>query len=240
MALHPGMFELNKLFDQLVERISLVQDEASANEILADFATKAGFKAYAYLVRRTTIKTVVTNLAVEWVQIYRKRAYHRIDPVLFKIRERPAGFSWSYGAYQRSKRTRQFVMEAAKYDIRSGISVPINIGFGHYAVLTLISDKPDPDLSKRFDPVSAAAAVGQVHSRLDGLNKPIPVDAITLKQSELRCLRWSAEGKSMRAIAILEDLSYATICFHLRNAKQSLGVTSLSQATAVATSLHLI
>jgi LuxR family transcriptional activator of conjugal transfer of Ti plasmids len=61
-----------------------------------------------------------------------------------------------------------------------------------------------------------------------------------LKADELTCLRWSAEGKSMRAIAIIENTTYANVAFFIRNAKAALGATTLPQATAMATKFGLI
>ncbi|OWK25921.1 hypothetical protein AJ87_49180 [Rhizobium yanglingense] len=45
-----------------------------------------------------------------------------------------------------------------------------------------------------------------VHSRLEGLGaKPTHHTPIRMKSDELTCLRWSAEGKSMKAIAIIDN-----------------------------------
>ena len=44
----------------------------------------------------------------------------------------------------------------------------------------------------------------------------------------------------MRDIAVLEDMSFATVNFHLNNARKALDAGSLAQATAIATRLRLI
>ncbi len=44
----------------------------------------------------------------------------------------------------------------------------------------------------------------------------------------------------MRAIATIESMSYATVNFHLNNARKALDAASLSQATALATKMKLI
>lgn len=44
----------------------------------------------------------------------------------------------------------------------------------------------------------------------------------------------------MRAIATMKSMSYATVNFHLNNARKALDAASLSQATALATKMKLI
>ena len=44
----------------------------------------------------------------------------------------------------------------------------------------------------------------------------------------------------MRAIAIIENTTYANVAFFVRNAKAALGATTLPQATAMATKFGLI
>jgi LuxR family transcriptional activator of conjugal transfer of Ti plasmids len=44
----------------------------------------------------------------------------------------------------------------------------------------------------------------------------------------------------MRANATIEGMSYATVNFHLNNARKALDAASLAQATALATKLNLI
>lgn len=44
----------------------------------------------------------------------------------------------------------------------------------------------------------------------------------------------------MKAIATIEGMSYATVNFHLNNARRALEASSLAQATALATRLKLI
>ncbi|WP_158268995.1 LuxR C-terminal-related transcriptional regulator [Ensifer sp. NM-2] len=70
--------------------------------------------------------------------------------------------------------------------------------------------------------------------------RPARRSNIRLKSDELTCLRWSAEGKSMNAIAIIENTTYANVCFFLRNAKSALGASTLPQATALAKEFGLI
>ena len=109
------------------------------------------------------------------------------------------------------------------------------------AMLTLASEDPEFAKGQTLNPVLAASSVAQLHSRLERLEaKPTDQTPIRMKSDELTCLRWSAEGKSMKAIAIIENTTYSNVAFFLRNAKAALGATSLPQATAMAKEFGLI
>nr|WP_268842099.1 helix-turn-helix domain-containing protein [Rhizobium herbae] len=63
---------------------------------------------------------------------------------------------------------------------------------------------------------------------------------VRLAPQEAICLRWAAEGKSMREAATLLGIKYSSARSYLDNARDKLGAVSLIQAVAIATRLHLI
>lgn len=233
---------LNQWLEKLTEAVALAQDERGVKSALQRIATKAGFNAYAYLSLQAEMPKAISSYADEWQQRYFERRYSKIDPVVRDAHGRMEAFAWSNRITPKmTKAHRTFCGEAAEFGIRSGISVPIRTGFGRWAMLTLASDDFDFAGQQPINPVAAAAAVGQVHARLEFLRaRPTRHQPVPLKADELACLRWSAEGKSMRAIAIIENTSYANVCFFIKNAKAALGVSTLPQATAMAKELGLI
>jgi LuxR family transcriptional activator of conjugal transfer of Ti plasmids len=240
--LNVGGRELNQWLEKLTEAVALAQDERGVKSALQRIATKAGFSAYAYLSLQAEMPKAISNYADEWQQRYFELRYSTIDPVVRDAHGRMEAFAWSNRTTPKMTRARRtFCGEAAEFGIRSGISVPIRTGFGRWAMLTLASDDVDFAERQSINPVAAAAAVGQVHSRLEFIRvRPTRHQPVPLKADELACLRWSAEGKSMRAIAIIENTSYANVAFFIRNAKAALGVSTLPQATAMAKELGLI
>lgn len=229
-------------FERLNEQISLAVDENSVKAVLQKMTFEAGFNAYAYLCVRADVPAVISNYPDEWQHRYLKRRYETIDPVVLTARSKFEAFAWSNGSMSRmSKERRNFYGEAAEFGIRSGITVPINTGFARRAMLTLASDDVSFAEAQTLNPIAAAAAFGQVHSRLELMRvDPIQLSTVTLKPDELTCLRWSAEGRSMQDIAQIENMSYSNVCFFILSAKKALGAKSLSQATAFATKLGLI
>lgn len=107
-------------------------------------------------------------------------------------------------------------------------------------MLTLASDKPSLDLETDIDQVAAATAVGYLHVIEQQNSGVVRGNICELTPKQALCLKWSAEGKTMRDIAVLEDMSFATVNFHLNNARKALDAGSLAQATAIATRLGLI
>jgi LuxR family transcriptional activator of conjugal transfer of Ti plasmids len=233
---------LNQWFERLTDQVALVHDESTMKATLEKLSRERGFKAYAYLNLKAELQSAISNYDDEWQQRYFNKCYASIDPVVQHARGRHEAFTWSnVMSLKMSKTRRKFYGEAAEFGIRSGITIPIKIAFGHTVMLTLASDCVNFPCEPAINPALAAAAVAQLHSRLERLGaEPTHRTPIRMKANELTCLRWSAEGKSMKAIAIIENTSYSNVTFFLRNAKAALGATTLPQATAMAKELRLI
>lgn len=233
---------MDQWFERLTEQVALARDEAAIKATLEKLSQEAGFGAYAYLTLHAEAQSAISNYDIEWQQRYLERAYAFIDPVVRQARDQLEAFAWSnQESLRMSKERKAFHGEAGEFGIRSGVTIPIKAGFGRLAMLTLASEETDFAPGQKLNPVLAASAVAQLHARLQSLGaKPTHRTPVRLKADELTCLRWSAEGKSMRAIAIIENTTYANVAFFLRNAKSALGATSLPQATALAKEFGLI
>lgn len=71
-------------------------------------------------------------------------------------------------------------------------------------------------------------------------SQPTAQTTVELTAKQALCLAWSAEGKTMKDIASIECMSYATVNFHLNNDRKALDASSPAQAAALATKLKLI
>ncbi|MCW0021320.1 autoinducer binding domain-containing protein [Rhizobium sp. BT-226] len=234
--------KMNHWFERLTEQVALSHDEAAVQATLEKLTTGAGFQFFAYLSLQEDARTAISNYNKEWQRRYFKQRFALIDPVVSKARQNMEAFAWSNEISSRmTKKHKAFFGEAAEFGIRSGISIPISTGFGWMAMLTLACEDAGFAERQELNPVLAAAAVGQMHARIERMRvSPNPNFEVQLKVEELTCLRWSAEGKPMKAIAIIENTTYSNVCFFIRNAKAALGVTTLPQATARAKELGLI
>lgn len=230
-------------FQRLSDLASVASTEASLKEALPGLVRELGFDCYAYLHVQPVRTYAMSNYPGEWQARYVARDYKRIDPVVSVARARMQAFTWAAGSLRqvRSKAVRTFYSEAGDFGIRSGISVPIRTAFGHMSMLTLASNKPSLSLETDIDQIAAVTAVALLHASLQHHDaSPTAARSIELTAKQALCFKWSAEGKSMKAIATIESMSYATVNFHLNNARKALDAASLAQATALATKLKLI
>lgn len=233
---------MDQWLEHLTEQVSLVADETLVASVLQDLSHEAGFEMYAYVSLQANTHKVMSNYSDAWQERYREALYVSVDPVMLGARHRSDPFAWSSPPSGRlSRRQQKFFSEAAEFGIRSGVSIPIRSGFGQVAMLTLTSTQRDYAASRTMTAAFAAAAVGQVHSKLEMLAlKPRTNNPVELTPGQLTCLRWNAEGKTADDIADIEKTSPHNVRFHLKGAKRALGASTLTQAARIATILGLI
>lgn len=230
-------------FEKLIDAASVAATKASLKQALSGLVRDLGFDCYAYLNVQPIGTYAVSNYPAEWQARYLAHNYTKIDPVVATARSGMKAFTWAAGNPRQvtSKALRAFYSEAADFNIRSGISIPIRTAFGHMSMLTLASHRPVLSLEKDIDQMAAVTSVALLHAALERQDvEPTAARSIDLTAKQALCLKWSAEGKSMKAIATIENMSYATVNFHLNNARKALDAASLAQATALATKLKLI
>lgn len=230
-------------FQKLIDVSSPTITESALKGALTELVRELSFDCFAYLNVHPVHTHAVSNYPSEWQDRYFHRDYARVDPVVAMARARMHPFTWSAESLKKihSKAVRIFYAEAGDFGICSGISIPIRTAFGHMSMLTLASSKPSLSLETDIDQIAAVNAVALLHASLEHHDpEPTAVRSIKLTAKQALCLRWSAEGKSMRAIATIEAMSYANVNFHLNNARKALDAASLAQATALATKLRLI
>jgi LuxR family transcriptional activator of conjugal transfer of Ti plasmids len=220
----------------------VTQTEETLRKAIADLIQDLGFGGFAFLHVEPSRTVAVSNYPNEWQQRYLEGNYPAIDPIVRTARVRLQPFTWEMGN-PRSAKTRKirgFYEEANDFGIRSGISIPVRTAFQHISMLTLASDKPSLSLDNDIDQIAAVTAVGYLHAKIEQQEGGVVRGSCDLTPKQALCLKWSAEGKTMRDIAVLEDMSFATVNFHLNNARKALDAGSLAQATAIATRLRLI
>lgn len=238
-----GVRKLKLSFERLVDVTAVSNSEADLRLALDEQTRASGFNHYAYLHLRPQWAYAVSNYSSEWRQRYFEADYAKIDPVVTIARATQRAFDWcgKTSSQLPSREVRLFYSEAADFGIRSGITIPVRTAFGHMSMLTLASDKPEVDVAAEVDQVEAVTAIGYLHAKFEQFNtSPIARGNLELTPKQASCLRWSAEGKSMKDIAVLEKTSFGNVNFHLNNARKALNAASLAQATAIASRLRLI
>lgn len=230
-------------FERLTDITSVTHTEAMLKKALPELVAELGFDRYAYLYVQPKRTHAVSNYAPEWQERYFDAGYESLDPVVKTAKSKLRAFSWCSECGRRTdaKELRRFHAEASDFGIRSGITIPIRTACRHMSMLTLASSKTGLTLDKDIDPVTAATAVAFLHAKIEEINaSPTVEETYDLTPQQALCLKWSAEGKTMKDIAQLERISFGTANFHLNNARKILDAASLQQATALATRLRLI
>ena len=234
---------MKTFFQKLTDMSSVARTEQMLKEGLAELVQELGFDCYAYVNLQSFRTYAVSNCPPEWQARYLAQNYIKVDPIVSMAQARMQAFAWAAERPRQStdKLVRRFYREAGDFGIRSGVTIPIRTAFGHMSMLTLASHKPTLSLEKDIDQIAAITAVAQLHAKLEQQDvEPTASVHVDLKAKQALCLKWSAEGKTMKDIAAIENISFATVTFHLNNARKALDVGTLPHATALATKLKLI
>ncbi|WP_018240791.1 transcriptional regulator TraR [Ensifer sp. BR816] len=229
---------MRQWLDKLTDLAAIPGDERIIKHGLANFTEEMGFVGYAYVNILSSHAHVVSNYGPAWQAEYAEQHYFEIDPVVRRARALKGAFTWS-GEAERSKLTkeeRSFYAHAADFGIRSGVTIPIRAAHGTLAMFTLASGKPESELKHGLDPLTAAAAVGQLHARISFTDL-----APTLPQPDFfdstaaSYLYWISEGKTKREVADIYNVSYGSVRSKLRIAGQYLetGNTTHMVSTAI-------
>ncbi|WP_234843565.1 autoinducer-binding transcriptional regulator TraR [Sinorhizobium meliloti] len=230
-------------FQKLINVTAVARTREMFNEALTELARELGFEYYAYLNLQPVGTFAVSNYSPEWQDRYFSKSFSEIDPVVLIAKSTMRAFTWSSENTRkvRSRQVRQFYLDAAGFGIRSGITIPVATAFRRMAMLTIASHKPSLSLNLDIDPVAAATAVAQLHVRIEQAElEPTAKPSIRMTAKQALMLKWSAEGKSMRDIATIENMTYANVNFHMNNARRKLDASTQAQATALATKLRII
>ena len=229
--------------DKLVDLAALQGDENVLKDALTHLANQAGFSGYAYLFIRPGHTIVSTNYPSDWRSIYFKRKFEAIDPIVNRAKSMKRVFTWSGEDERRhlSKEERAFFDRAADFGIRSGVTVPIRAANGSTSMFTLASDKSSIELERDIDPVAAAAAVGQLHTRMSLLPlTPTAQHPAWLDPKEAAYLNWISVGKTMEEAADLEGVKYNSVKSKLEEARERFKIHTMPHLVALAIRAGLI
>lgn len=230
-------------FDKLTDLSALQGDESILKQAIADFADQAGFGGYAYLYIRPGHTIAASNYHPDWRSTYFRRNFEAVDPVVKRAKSLKQAFTWSVEQERPhlSKAERAFYAQAADFGIRSGITVPIRAANGSMSMFTLASAKTAIDLKRDIDAVAAAAAVGQLHTRMCLLPlTPSEQHPAWLDPKEGAYLRWIAVGKTMEEVADLEGVKYNSVKSKIEETRKRLGIHTMPHLVALAIRAGLI
>lgn len=133
----------------------------------------------------------------------------------------------------------------ADFGLSRGITVPVHLPLGQFAVVSAIVD----DSCQNWEDVRDAAweplrmlAHDFTQFVLDrGFEQQIAREAgVQLTPREIECLQWAAAGKTSSESAIIIGRSVETVRLHVKNAMRKLDACNRVQAVATAAQMGLI
>lgn len=180
---------------------------------------------------------LISTYPPDWTDHYIAQGYQRRDPVILHSYQVFDLFTWSP---QMAKRfglgARDFFCEAASFNIRCGITIPIHDWPGGLAAMTFATDRR----MVRFDTCPNCDALALLFIALHFSNhlrwmlEPVRViEGAMLTAREYQCLSWAAEGKSHIDTAQIMDLTVRIVSRDLESVRGKLGVRSIHQAIAL-------
>jgi LuxR family transcriptional activator of conjugal transfer of Ti plasmids len=227
----------------LIEMIEAAYDERMMKNVIRNFGSACGFDRFAYLQAVGADVRTFNNYPAEWEDIYIKKHYSRIDPVVTEAGRRAGPFSWTADNWQArgTSEARRFRDEAIDHGIRSGVTIPVGGTYGARMMLTFASSRSDADVTMLPTPQNAMQVIMAIHYQLRILAASMVASPKKhLSAREMICLTWAAKGKKGYEIARLTGINPRTVQHYLDSAREKLGAATLSQLVAIAKDLALI
>lgn len=239
-----GLSFLQFVFQDLVDGLEVARDEAALVSIADKTAKHLGFRWFAYLASAESQTTIISSYPVAWVRHYRDQNFDRVDPVVRPSRWPTRSFYWSGNDSWPTALQRRLFAEAASFQIRSGVTVPIRGAGNSFAAFTFAADDHREEFSRwAAEAIDTLQLIGlYYHAGVDtklrlGLRR---FGDAPLTPRETQCLTWAARGKTMAETALILGITKRTVEFHLDNARTKLNAMTLSQAVAKAIRFELL
>ena len=227
--------------------------EARTGKQLVETVTKIvreiGFETFVYgslfpNERNDPDVVVVTTMPYEWVARYDRMSYIEVDPRIQYCLRHVTPFLWD-SKHHYGPKADAFLKDAARYGLRSGITLPFRSTTGENSLFGVNSSR-----DRLPDDEALHLAVGQTYLFASHFhewffpnlrNRLVVVELPTeVSERELEVLALAARGHSSKRIARELGISESTANYHIASVKRKFKVRTRSQAVAHAVQTGLI
>ncbi|ACR28238.1 LuxR family transcriptional regulator [Burkholderia glumae] len=184
----------------------------------------------------------LSSYPIRLQQEYRRRALHRVDPVVLHAIQSVAPFSWAEAfRQQRVPDPSEFDALRREFGLHDGYVFTVHDPYQYVGMLSFFNRGGRPEFRAEIERVKGAMQLALVlfHSRINA--KPPDsrhrVESLTLRERTV--LKWAAMGKSYSEIADICGIRERTVKYHMANVVQKLDVSTAKQAVIVASRLGL-
>lgn len=240
---------------ELRERVGQAETFKESLDVLADVTLRMGFTQalYGYIptIPRqrdgnwTPLKLNVRHFPEGWEEGW--QPFMAVDPYYRACFSGTDPIDWTDVQHSDSLSCSQ--LKACEflgdYGLSRGITVPVHLPFGRFAVMSAIADRNCRNWHVlKTDAREPLFRLMHTFTRMifqRGLETQIEVPKqVTLTKREQECMRWAALGKTSSEIGIILDRSAETVRLHIKNSIAKLNATNRAQAVANALDLGLI
>lgn len=205
--------------------------------------------SYSYYAIRKTQKTkpfILSTYPSAWLDVYKAKNYHLIDPVINYGLRNFTPFSWREAqAFETSDRRDVLFKDAEKYQISSGFTFVLHDAAGVFASLSICNSGLESDFDQCVADHSAGIQMALIcfHDRLLSIRTAeelFPLTFNTLSAREIEVLKWVGIGKAYCEVAIICAISVHTVKFHISKICIKLDVLNAKQAVYEAKRMGII
>lgn len=205
-------------------------------DLLQSATVELGYDCFS-LVQHVDLRGPLENVVAlstypsEWIKRFVSRGYHRFDPVVATSHRYGAPFNWSLisSVIAMTKRQNRVFIEARRFGIVDGLTVPLHMPGERLATCTFATGKRKNALIEQLATAHVIATFAYQAARhliQASPRKPWPPP---LTDRQIDCVALSAAGKTEWEIAQILSLAPATVHYHLTQAMRRYGVFNRQQ-----------
>jgi DNA-binding CsgD family transcriptional regulator len=216
---------------------------SARRESFASLAASFGFDGFSYLLlagpaAQPRLLEHWTSSGPAWTARYAARGYHLVDPRVTLTRNRSVPVTWGQGAASEERHMRDFLEDAGRHDVRSGVAWSACDARVGRAVVAWDAKDTAPI---RHSLATIALLAGAVHETLVArCSAPATQSNAPLTERERECMALVARGMTSADVGVKLGITARTANFHIGNVMVKLGAVSRGEAIARAITANLV
>ena len=221
--------------------------------VIRPLLERYGFDGLSYIVARTEGHATTGEIAWStyppaWPTLYRHAAYAAVDSRLAKTRNRVSPYLWDAAESVGDGLARQFVGDAARFGVRSGVVIALHDGASGHVALTFDSALSPIGIARREavlaslgDLMLIAMALHEAMLSWRAAKTAVRKHAgPRLTSRECECLKFAARGMTSADIGNKLSVSERTVNFHFGRLRRKLGALNRPEAIAKGLSMGFV
>ena len=208
-----------------------------AAELCQEFVRSSGYGFFFFSFRFQLVPLkpsvfALTNYPKAWLELYRRRSYVRIDPIVQRLKTAISPFTWA-AVCEDDPAIQELFSEAKTHGLDGGVCFPIYGPRGSHAAFTMSGGKVPAPGKSRDAQFATAILFGQrifedVLRTISEQSEASGALQLTLRQQQI--LTGTAEGLSYQAIGERYKIKVSSVKTTLDRCCEKLGVATREEA----------